>query len=144
MRTLIAAALVAWLTGCGGSDKPETRGQSTENISSAAEEEAAILGREIFDLVDQAMSYRSSHRGRLPKSLRELGIDELTTSTSRSLSLTGNVLQVTVGFRQPAGRTLVGCRGTSAVLEEASLSGGEFSVICNLVQGGSTTLRARR
>lgn len=103
-----------------------------------------MLGREIFDLVDRAMSYRSSHRGRLPKNLRELGIDELTPTTSRSLTVAGTVPTVTVGFRSGENHTLANCRGTNALLEEASLSGGEFSLICNLVVGGTTTLKAQR
>ena len=103
----------------------------------------AALGREIFDLVDRAMSYRSSHRGRLPRDLRELGIDALTAATSRSLTVAGKVPTVTVSFRSGTNHTLARCRGTNALLEEAALSGGQFSLICDLVAGGTTTLKVQ-
>jgi hypothetical protein len=146
VRALIAGAVAVLLVACGGSDKGPVRAEtSSENGGTAtAEEDVALIGREIFDLVDRAMSYRSSHRGRLPKSLRELGIDELTPTTSRSLTVAGNVPTVSVGFRATANHTLANCRGTSALLEEAALSGGQFSLICNLVAGGTTTLKAQR
>jgi hypothetical protein len=109
-----------------------------------AEEDGARLGREIYDLVDRAMSYRSAHRGQLPRNLRELGIDDLTPATSRALTVDQNVPTVTVTFRSPGRHTVAGCRGTNAILEEASLGGGTFSLTCNLVAGGTTTLRASR
>ena len=148
MRVLKAAVVATMLVSCGGSDTPpagSARSSDPAPLStSTAEEDAATLGREIYDLVDRSMSYRSSHRGRLPKSLRELGIDELTPTTSRTLTVDGAVPTVTVGFRSNAGHTLSSCRATSAALEEAALSGGAFSLICNLVAGGTTTLKAQR
>lgn len=146
MRVLTAAVVGTLLVSCGGSDKPTTGNvrQAEPAGPTTAEADVATLGKEIYDLIDRAMSYRSSHRGRLPKNLRELGIDELTPSTSRTLTVDGAVPTVTVGFRSDAGHTLSSCRGTSAALEEASLSGGAFSLICNLVAGGTTTLKAQR
>lgn len=147
MRALIFIALSTLVVSCSGSDRPSraagTAG-STESAQGSAEDDAAVLGREVYDLVDRAMSYRSSHRGRLPRSLRELGIDELTPTTSRTLTVAGTVPTVSVGFRSGANHTLVSCRGTGTLLEEASLSGGEFSLICDLVSGGTTTLKAQR
>lgn len=146
MRTLIVIALSVLVVSCSGSDQPARAGTagSTESTQGSAEADVAVLGREIYDLVDRAMSYRSSHRGRLPRSLRELGIDELTPTTSRTLTVAGTVPTVSVGFRSGASHTLASCQGTSALLEEASLSGGQFSLICNLVAGGTTTLHAQR
>jgi hypothetical protein len=141
------AALSALCLSCGGSDRPASRAETSSSQTAAtatAEEDVAVLGREIFDLVDRAMSYRSSHRGRLPKDLRELGIDELTPATSRSLTVADNIPTVSVGFRSPSNHTIAGCRGTSALLEEAALSGGQFSLICSLPSGGTTTLKAQR
>ena len=146
MRVLTVVLGTA-LVGCGGSDKPSSGngGGATAQVATAtAEDDAAALGREIYDLVDRAMSYRSAHRGKLPDNLRELGIDELTPATSRTLSVDGAVPVVTVGFRSPAGHTLANCRATSEALEEASLSGGAFSLTCNLVAGGTTTIKAQR
>jgi hypothetical protein len=51
---------------------------------------------------------------------------------------------VSVSFRNRSARSLAGCQGTSAILEESALAGGEYSLNCTPVQGGSTTLRARR
>jgi hypothetical protein len=148
VRVLTAAVITTMLMSCGGSDTRQAgEARSAETVSGSAataDEDGAILGREIFDLVDRAMSYRSSHRGRLPNNLRELGIDELTPSTSRTLTVDGPVPTVTVGFRSNAGHTVSNCRATSAALEEAALSGGAFSLICNLVAGGTTTLKAQR
>jgi hypothetical protein len=56
----------------------------------------------------------------------------------------GAVPTVTVGFRSNTGHTVSTCRATSEALEEATLSGGAFSLVCNLVAGGSTTLKAHR
>jgi hypothetical protein len=135
------------LVGCGGSDSPTPGNDGatpTQGATATAEDDAAVLGREIYDLVDRAMSYRSAHRGRLPANLRELGIDELTPVTSRTLTVDGSVPVVTVGFRSAAGHTLANCRATSDALEEASLSGGAFSLTCNLAAGGTTTIKAQR
>lgn len=148
MRTLTVVVVGFLLVSCGGSDRPASGStrpdEPAQATAASAEEDVAVLGREIFDLVDRAMSYRSSHRGRLPRTLRELGIDELTPTTSRTLTVSGTVPTVTVGFRSTAAHTLSNCRGTSAALEEAALSGGAFSLICNLVAGGTTTLKAQR
>jgi hypothetical protein len=141
------AVLGVLLLSCGGSDRPAggPGGDRQEPAAVASmEEDAAALGREIYDLVDRAMAYRSSHRYRLPRNLRELGIDDLTPATSRSLTVSGTTPTVTVSFRSSAGHTLSSCRGTSAVLEEAALGGGSFSVICTLVAGGTATLTAQR
>lgn len=146
MRALLRVALSAALAGCG-SDQPGARAETAdEDLPPAAsvDADAAALGREIFDLVDRALSYRSAHRGRLPRDLRELGIDALTPTTSRTLTVTDNVPTVTVGFRSTGGHSLADCRGTGALLEEASLGAGEFTLICNLVSGGTTTLKAQR
>lgn len=138
--------LGAALTGCN-SEQPGARAGTPDGdppAPASADADAAALGREIFDLVDRAMSYRSAHRGRLPRDLRELGIDALTPTTSRSLTVAGNVPTVTVGFRATTGHVVRDCRGTSALLEESTLAGGQFSLICNLVAGGTTTLKAQR
>ena len=142
-RVLFLAALI--LAGCSGKDKkPVSTPDDSEIIADTPEEEAVVLGRELYGLVDRAMSFKSSHRGRLPRSLRELGIDALTPSTSRTLTVSGGEPTVQVEFRNLDSHVLRSCRGTSAVLEEATIGGGDFSVICTTITGGSTTLRARR
>jgi len=142
--SLVAAGLVV-LAACSGERQPGPAGAAGQAAATAGPEaEARLLGPEIYDLVDRAMSYRSSHRGRPPRSLRELGEDELTPATRRTLSAQGREPVVTVEFRNLDQRTLKSCTGTSQVLEEASLSGGEFTVTCATTTGASTTLRTRR
>jgi hypothetical protein len=146
VRSLTLLFLLLALPACSGSKKPKTNSPSSSRDAApnTAQADADLLGREIFDLVDRAMSYKSAHRGRLPKSLKELGIDALTPATSRTLTVTGDVPDVAVQFRTTQHHALTGCHGTSSILEEASLGGGEFSLMCTLTSGGSTTLRTSR
>jgi len=140
-RPLLLAMLL--LAACSGKDKPAPAPIAAADSASTPQTEAEVLGRELYSLVDQAMSYKSAHRGRLPRSLRELGVDELTRSTSRTLTVSGGEPVVQVDFRNLGVHVLRNCRATSSILEEAALSGGEFSVICTTVTGGSTTLKVR-
>jgi hypothetical protein len=144
-RNLVLVLLLA--AACSREGKTPNRASASDEPagqSATPEEDAAILGRELYDLIDQAMSYKSAHRGRAPKSLRELGVDELTPTTQRTLVSTGGELTVTVEFRRLDGHALHNCRGTGTVLEEAAISAGDFSLICTTVSGGSTTVKARR
>ena len=143
-RSLIP--LLVFLVAC--SDKAprpvSTPTNTASDATSPMETDAATLGNEIYGLVDQAMSYKTSHRGRAPRSLRELGVDDLTPATSRTLTSSGGEPSVEVGFRNLQSHSLRSCRGTSAILEEAAISGGEFSLLCITTSGGTTTLKARR
>ena len=140
-RTLIISILL--LAGCSGKDKPAPAPITAADSASTPQAEAVVLSRELYDLVDQAMSYKSAHRGRLPRSLREMGVDQLTHSTARTLTVSGGEPTVQVEFRNLGVHVLRNCRATSSILEEASISGGEFSVVCTPVTGGSTTLKVR-
>lgn len=141
-RPLFLAML--FLAACSGKDKAPPAPIAAADSASTPESEAGVLGRELYDLVDRAMGFKSAHRGRLPRSLREMGVDELTPRTSRTLTVSGGEVTVQVEFRNLDTHTLRNCRGTSALLEDAAISGGDFSVTCTTVTGGSTTLRARR
>ena len=44
-----------------------------------------MLGREVFELVDRAIDYRGSHRGRPAATFRQMGVDSLTPTTVRRL-----------------------------------------------------------
>jgi len=99
-----------------------------------AQEEAALLGAEIFDLMDRAVSYRSSHRGRAPRRLRQVGVDSLTPTTARWLRRAGRTPLITVEFRHPRGHQVAGCTGTDQILEQVSLEG-TFRVECALTDG---------
>jgi len=88
------------------------------------------------------MSYKTSHRGRLPRSLREVGIDSLTSATVRRLAIQDGEPLVTVLYRGAAGRRVRACSGGREALDEATLSGGAFTVDCTITTGSTVTFRA--
>jgi hypothetical protein len=105
------------------------------------QQEAETLGREIFDLVDRAIDYRGSHRGRPAASLRQMGVDSLTPATARHLVNLAREPVVTVGFRRTDGREITSCRGDGQILEEATLNGGRFTVMCSSRSGTQRPVR---
>jgi hypothetical protein len=142
-----ATLLLAGLLVSCGKDQPATpaaRAQArTEASKGDPVAEATVLGREIRDLMDRAMAYRSSHRGRSPASLRELGIDEMTPGTRRSLTVVAGMPRVTVAFRKTDGRMVASCSGDDRVLEDATLSG-TYALDCTYVSGGNTIFTVPR
>ena len=80
----------------------EERGvvQQPKVVVAADQADAETLGREVLELVDRAVDYRGSHRGRPAGSLRQLGIDSLTPSTARHLVNVNREPVVTVSFRK--------------------------------------------
>jgi hypothetical protein len=105
--------------------------------SAQAQQEAEQLGREVADIVDRVMAYRSSHRGNLPVSYRQAGLDSLTPQFVRRLARQGNEPLVTIAFRRTAGRAVASCDGTNLVLEDKLLRAGAFDVSCRLTAGGT-------
>lgn len=98
-----------------------------------------MLGRELAEIVDRVMAYRSSHRGQLPTSLRQAGLDSLTPIFIRQYSRQGSAPLVTIRFRSLAHRPVTACRGTNMVLEDAMLHAGRFDVKCEMTAGGVQT-----
>lgn len=142
-----AAALVLqlFLTACGGSERPAARPQEAPAPPvDPAEAEAQELGRELFDIMDRVLAYRSSHQGRLPTSFRQAGIDTLTATTTRSLSRVGSDPQVTIRVRRQAGRLLESCSGTNVVIEQAMMNEGRFEVQCAVADGATRTFTVTR
>jgi hypothetical protein len=103
----------------------------------AAVTEAQALGRELFGIMDRVMAYRSSHFNNLPKDLPTAGIDSLTRTTIRRLSIAGGVPTIAVIYRARDGHALQGCSATSKVLEDSMLNGGAYEVHCTLRSGES-------
>lgn len=137
MRPTLALFLIA-LTACG--DTPAAKpADATARARPKAEDttipEAEALGRELFGIMDRVMAYRSSHFNNLPKDLPSAGIDSLTRTTIRRLSVSGGVPTVAVIFRHADGHALRGCSGTSKVLEDSMLNGGAYEVHCTLRSG---------
>lgn len=138
----------AWLTlvlagaaaGCGpgGDTKPPV----TDDRSLPPDQrDARTLGLEIFDLVDRAVAYRGSHRGRPATTLRQMGIESLTANTVRRMLNVQREPVVTVAFRKPAQREIVSCRGDSQILVEASVNGGRFTLMCTARSGAQRPIQ---
>jgi hypothetical protein len=98
------------------------------------ERDANVLGREIFELVDRAIDYRGSHRGRPAATLRQMGVESLTSNTIRRVVNVQREPVVTVTFRQAAGREILSCRGDSQILEQAAVHG-SFTIMCTSSSG---------
>lgn len=121
------------LAGCSGTGSSNSRPPAASQLT-PEQRDVQTLGREIFDLVDRAVDYRGSHRGRPAATLRQMGVESLTTTTVRRIVNVQREPVITVSFRQPAGREVVSCRGTSQVLEEASLNG-RYTLMCTVRSG---------
>jgi hypothetical protein len=133
---LLRASIVAVLISTAACHKekplpkgaPPPVGAKAEDIQ--AQEEAEFLGADLFEVIDRVVSYKTSHRGNVPRSLRQVGIDSLTGATARRLTIEDDKPTVTSAFRRTEGRKLQLCIGDSDNLEEAALNGGEFTVRC--------------
>jgi hypothetical protein len=135
---VLALVLVA---ACGA--KEAARGPAADARPGLPQDrqDAETLGREIFDLVDRAIDYRGSHRGRPAASFRQMGVDSLTPATARYLVNLAREPVVTVRFRRTDGREITSCRGDGQILEEATLNGGRFTVMCASRSGTQRPVR---
>ena len=130
---LVIAGLAA--AACGSGEDRSAAQQEPRVALPADQSDAETLGREVLDLVDRAMDYRGSHRGRPASSLRQLGVDSLTPTTARHLINVNREPVVTVSFRKVEGREVTSCRGDSHILEEASINAGRFTLMCTARTG---------
>ena len=130
---LVACAAVLVVTGACGHKKEAPR--TTVAAPTQAQQDAEVLSRELFDLIDESMAYRSSHQGALPKALAEIGVESLTPRTVRRIVVTGNTPTITVLFRRTEGRGVTSCSGTKQVLEDAAMNSGAYPVDCTLPSG---------
>lgn len=140
----IRAALLVALTVPAVACKSEQRKQADAKADLQAEQHtpqgsAQMLGRELSEIVDRVMSYRSSHRNQLPNSLRQAGIDSLTSLFIRRYQRQGSSPYVTIRFRNTSDRAVASCSGTNMVLEDAVLHDGRFDVSCEMTAGGTQT-----
>jgi hypothetical protein len=129
--------------GCNDGVKPRTRPARDVNALPPDERDASLLGREIFDLVDRAVDYRGSHRGRPGATLQVMGIESLTTTTVRRLVNVQREPVITVSFRQPAGREILSCRGDSQILEEAAVRG-IITIMCTASSGAQRPIEVEK
>ena len=125
LTVLIATAVSA----CSSEEVREERA-----LQELSQEDANRLGPEILDLVDQAAGYQSSHSGRRPRSLRQMGVDSLTPTTARWVETRKGTLRIVVEFRRLSGHAVARCSGDADVLEQLTLEGA-FRLECALVDG---------
>ena len=139
---LVGAALA--ILACQEKAKPLPPGApppaGQHDTVSQLDQDARFLGKDLVDVLDQVLSYKTSHRGRIPRSLREVGIDSLGPATIRRLSIENEQPIITVIFRQPAGRQVRSCRGGRDVLDESTLSGGAFTLNCIMADGNPSSV----
>jgi hypothetical protein len=135
-RSLWLVILVMAFGPPGCNDKAGSRPRAPRDVTNLPpdQRDAHLLGREILELVDRAIDYRGSHRGRPGATLRIMGIESLTTNTVRRVVNVQREPVVTVAFRQPAGREIISCRGDSQVLEQAAVHG-RFTIMCTANSG---------
>jgi hypothetical protein len=132
---LFTLALALAAAGCRPGDLPEARGGNRGSNLPSDQQDAHELGREIFDLVDRAVAFRASHRGRPATTLSQMGIESLTPATVRRIVNLQREPVITVAFRRPERHEIVSCRGDSEVLVEASMKGGRFTLMCTARSG---------
>ncbi len=133
-RWFASLLVVITLGGCSKKEPPKP--PVSEGIAVAgAPADAQQLGTEMFELIDRIADYRSSHEGKPPKSLRQLGVDSLTTNTIRRLAIQGRTFTVTIVYRRPEGRTVQNCSAGEDALEQAALNEGRFAVSCETPSG---------
>jgi hypothetical protein len=142
LRCVWSVLALVWLVpACGGKDDPKQAADAPRAELPPDQQDAETLGREVLDLVDRAVDYRGSHRGRPASSLRQLGIDSLTSTTARHLLNVNREPVVTVQFRRADGREITSCRGDSHILEEASLNAGRFTLMCTSRSGAQRPIQ---
>ena len=143
MRSLPALPLLLLLAAaCGGAepaaDAQAQRGRPPAPSSASVESgEAVAIGRELFEIMDRVMAFKSAHFNQFPKDLPAMGIDSLTRTTVRRLAVAGGVPTLTVAYRHTQGHALRQCIGTNEVIEDSMLNGGAFEVQCTLTSGES-------
>jgi hypothetical protein len=125
---LMTMAFHPVLVGCSETGSSNSRPPLSSRLT-PEQRDVQLLGREVFDLIDRAMDYRGSHRGLPAATLKQMGVESLTTTTVRRVVNLQREPVVTVSFRQPAGREVISCRGDSQILEDASLNG-RFTLMC--------------
>jgi hypothetical protein len=142
-RAAVGAALglALWVAACGPKEAARPAEADTRSDLPQDRQDAETLGRELFELVDRAIDYRGSHRGRPAASFRQMGVDSLTPTTARYLVNLAREPVVTVGFRKVETREITSCRGDGQILEEATLNGGRFTIMCTTRSGAQRPMR---
>ena len=136
-----AVLALVLLAACGAKEAVRPAADEARSTLPRDRQDAEALGREVFDLVDRAIDYRGSHRGRPASTFRQMGIDTLTATTVRRLVNLARDPVVTVAFRRTESREITSCRGDSQILEEATLNAGSFTLMCTTSSGAQRPMR---
>lgn len=138
-HALTAGAVALLLAACGdGADGARTAAAAP---AAPAPGDPQRLAAEVRELADRIADYASSHRNTPPSRLADLAVDSLTPATARVLVVTDSP-RVEVAFRRPDPDGVLACTGGPAILEEALLRSGEFTVRCRTARG-DTLISAR-
>jgi hypothetical protein len=136
--------LLLMLAGCSKRETDRPMATQPKSNLPPDQRDAEMLGREVFELVDRAIDYRGSHRGRPAASFRQMGIDSLTSLTVRRLVNLEREPVITVAFRKTDTREITSCRGDSQILEESAINGGRFTLMCTTRSGSQRPIRVGR
>ncbi len=143
----VATALVCAVGACG---KDKSRAPASPPARPAppagevAQQEATLLGRDVFDVVDRLASYAAANQRKYPASLQLAGIDSLTPKVARRIDTRAAPPMAFAMFRNPLGHLLTSCRGTTDLLEESALNEGRFTVTCTDSAGRSSPYKVQR
>jgi len=144
----VALSLLCALAGACGKDKPPSQADPTSRpappAGDVAQDEATLLGRDVFLLVDRLAAYAAANQRKYPASLRSGGIDSLTPKIARQIDTHVNPPMAFAMFRNPLGHQLTSCRGTPDLLEESALNDGRFTVTCTDSNGQSSPYKVQR
>jgi hypothetical protein len=147
VRTVGLALFCALVSACGTEKPPATADRSTRPpppTGDVAAEEATLLGRDVFLLVDRLAAYAAANQRKYPASLRVAGIDSLTPQVARQIDTRATPPMAFAMFRKPLGHLLTSCRGTVDLLEESALNDGRFTVTCTDSAGRSSPYKVQR
>ncbi|MEZ4411679.1 MAG: hypothetical protein R2910_01670 [Gemmatimonadales bacterium] len=147
-RRAVALSLLCALAGACGKDKAPPQANPASRpappAGDVAQEEATLLGRDVFLLVDRLAAYAAANQRKYPTSLRSAGIDSLTPKIARQIDTRTKPPMAFAMFRNPLGHQLTSCRGTTDLLEESALNDGRFTVTCTNSEGLSSPYKVQR
>jgi hypothetical protein len=135
---LVALAMGLGIVACGAKpENPQRRGGSAPVDPAQAEAEA--MSRELVDVLDWVVAYKSAHQGRIPTSLRQAGLDSLSPEYVRRVGRDGRLPVITIAQRRPRGHQVASCTASSQILEDRVLRDGTYELPCAMVSGGGRT-----
>jgi hypothetical protein len=138
-HALTAGVVTLLLAACGGSADDARKKPSAPKALAPTDPQR--LAAEVRNLADRIADYAASHRNTPPRRLADLAVDSLTPTTARVLVVTDSP-RVEVSFRRPDPNGVLACTGGPAILEQAMLHAGEFTVRCRTMRG-DTLITAR-